>query len=139
MLDFSRLDLTDASAKMPTMAGIARTFAAKLRDIYKAGLWIGDFRTGLLWRHKHDFEATDPSLTQTLTRHPNNGYPSWSWASVTGCLTYDPRTSHPPEPMTEMIMNTVDITEEQPGAYGKDSGRILGKGLLRNQHLLRNR
>jgi len=78
--------LTEKEDKLPTLSGIARTFASQTNSHYVVGLWGEDLIPGLLWSGP-SFHSPfgSPSL---LCRPPSWRAPSWSWASFDGPINY---------------------------------------------------
>ncbi|KAH6892506.1 heterokaryon incompatibility protein-domain-containing protein, partial [Thelonectria olida] len=65
-------DLTEASDRLPALAGIASRFHQIIQDDYIAGCWKKHIWLDLLWWH----EATEQ-------KRPSRYFaPSWSWASI---------------------------------------------------------
>ena len=74
--DYSRLEMTFESDKMPALAGLAtRMEAMRHGDRYLAGLWEKTLLFDLLW-----FIAPNPVPGKLR----NAQFPSWNWASVNG-------------------------------------------------------
>ncbi|KAK8103230.1 hypothetical protein PG984_016376 [Apiospora sp. TS-2023a] len=76
--EYSALQLTYASDKIPALAGIARHFGTRCRNYlgcYVAGLWEKNLAQDLIWHVR---------LGGVSTRPETSTVPSWSWASVTG-------------------------------------------------------
>ncbi|EPE27261.1 hypothetical protein GLAREA_03176 [Glarea lozoyensis ATCC 20868] len=74
--------ITYGQDRLPAIAGVAKRVQQRTRYTYKAGLWLEDIHRGLLWK-----------TTTSSQRCPTTRAPSWSWASMTGCLTselFDP-------------------------------------------------
>ncbi|KAK8023296.1 HET-domain-containing protein [Apiospora marii] len=76
--EYSALQLTYTSDKIPALAGIARYYGTRHRSSfgrYVAGLWENSLPQDLLWYVKNAEGVTRPEVSPE---------PSWSWASVTG-------------------------------------------------------
>jgi len=69
--NYANRDLTYFNDRFPAFSGIAKEFGERTGYHYKAGIWLEDFRRGLLW------QSRDRII------HPEVG-PSWSWATVSG-------------------------------------------------------
>ena len=78
--DFTSRKLTYEEDRLPAIAGIAKRFGAAVNDSYHAGLWRHDMICGLLW---HAADSNYTGATKSSAKAP-----SWSWASINGCVTY---------------------------------------------------
>jgi hypothetical protein len=79
--EYTSLDLTFQTDKLPAIAGVAKQFRRCLSNTrYMAGLWEECLVDGLLWRRSTDTPQTGVALADA---------PSWSWASVPGPIQYD--------------------------------------------------
>ena len=81
---FSQIYVSDGSRNLPTPAELANTFAKAEKQPYVAGLWDNDMEIGLLW---HTAEWVE-NKRYISTRQESHVAPSWSWASITGAVTY---------------------------------------------------
>ncbi|KAH7112118.1 heterokaryon incompatibility protein-domain-containing protein [Dendryphion nanum] len=79
VMDLSSRKLTYDDDKLPSIAGLAKRFAAKTNDTYHAGLWRSDLVTGILW----EVIQQSGTVSNRVARAP-----SWSWASVNGSVGY---------------------------------------------------
>jgi Heterokaryon incompatibility protein (HET) len=80
--DYSHLNLTVESDRLPAIAGLAREAASSRVGPYLAGLWDDSLRVDLLWRVDHFI----PQCSEA--RPAPYRAPSWSWASVNGGISY---------------------------------------------------
>jgi len=76
--EYSRLLLTFPTDRLPALSGLAKRFAEANGDTYLAGLWANTAITDLLW-HVISTPTARPVKFQA---------PTWSWASVTGAVSY---------------------------------------------------
>ncbi|PVH68832.1 HET-domain-containing protein, partial [Cadophora sp. DSE1049] len=79
--EFSRLDLTKDSDRLPALSGIASTMSDGVMGPYVAGLWRNDVARCLM------FERTRENIAVTkgvnfLEKQCGPSRPSWSWASL---------------------------------------------------------
>lgn len=81
--DYSSRHLTKATDKLPALAGLAAAVRRYKPATchYLAGLWEDDFLSDLAW-------ASHPVSDQANERCSSYIAPTWSWASVTGPVTY---------------------------------------------------
>ncbi|ROT43781.1 HET-domain-containing protein [Sodiomyces alkalinus F11] len=80
---YTQLDLTVQTDRLPAIAGLAQAAETLRRnDRYVAGLWRNSLRDDLLWA------VSVNALGKTSRRIVGGGAPTWSWASVTGSITY---------------------------------------------------
>jgi len=78
--DYSRLEMTFESDKMPALAGLAtRMETMRHGDRYLAGLWEKTLLFDLLW-------FVEPTPVPGKPR--NSRFPSWNWASVNSQVTW---------------------------------------------------
>lgn len=73
---YSRLKLTDESDRLPALSGLAKCFGDLSRGPYLGGLWESDLPEALLW------QACPSMYGGTQRAAPQDGIPTWSWASV---------------------------------------------------------
>jgi len=73
VVHYSRLQLTQATDKLPALSGCARDIGRLTGDTYLAGLWRASFAEGMLWTVNPPLEHVRPAKWRA---------PSWSWASV---------------------------------------------------------
>ncbi|KAH7310194.1 heterokaryon incompatibility protein-domain-containing protein [Rhexocercosporidium sp. MPI-PUGE-AT-0058] len=82
---YSGRSLTFQTDKLPGISGYAREFDGGFGSQYLAGLWSRNLVEDLFWSASRwsngASEAQPPSVVE-------NGSPSWSWASVTGDITF---------------------------------------------------
>ncbi|OWY46862.1 HET-like protein [Alternaria alternata] len=78
--EYSGMDLTEPSDRLPAISGVATQFGELLNSGYLAGLWQTALPDDLLWRTDHMLESEQHRL-QTKT-------PSWSWASTEWKIKY---------------------------------------------------
>jgi hypothetical protein len=77
--EFTTRDLTYVSDRLPALAGLADVISTFSQDTYLWGLWQKSLWQDLLW-----YIATPLNSKRQDGRYA----PSWSWASVTGCIHY---------------------------------------------------
>jgi len=79
--EYSRLQLTFESDKMPALAGLAqRVGSLRPGDRYIAGMWEASLVLDMLWRAG---SLSGPGRSGMV------GCPSWSWARVKGQVSWD--------------------------------------------------
>jgi len=69
---YTRLNLTYGSDKLPALSGCAQDIGRWTGDEYLAGIWRGSLAEGMLWKVVDPIECPRPEWRA----------PSWSWASV---------------------------------------------------------
>jgi hypothetical protein len=73
--EFSRLDLTYETDRLPALSGLAKRFSRPLLGRYLAGIWQEDLAAGLLYQCQCDeFHTVLPQYRPKA--------PSWSWSSI---------------------------------------------------------
>jgi Heterokaryon incompatibility protein (HET) len=121
--------ITDPNDKLPALSGIAAEFQRLSGDEYLAGLWRSTLPHSLLW---HQLPAPSPKPTKNIIQLPS-AYraPSWSWASVDGTISTEPRNKYLAR--TDIIIHSVYTTPASALApLGKVTAGILTlSGLMR--------
>ena len=92
---YSTLTLSNASDKLPAIAGVAKLFMQRIGDEYFAGHWKSMLPYSLLWHipanvyYDGGWMAKYGMLTSACG-HPSAEYraPSWSWASINGIVDF---------------------------------------------------
>jgi hypothetical protein len=106
---YSKRTLTKDSDKLMAVLGIANFLGMTLKDEFVAGLWKGHLYRDLLWT------STGTARTRVKTVE----FPTWSWASLSGTVSYSqwPAGSSPTylESMIEVIQTPA------PGLAGGNS------------------
>jgi hypothetical protein len=88
VMEFTRRCLTKPSDRITALSGLAawvdkRTSNTSNMTSYVSGLWVRDLGFQLLWysgRQEHD--------SNLATRYKDPYAPSWSWASISGPISY---------------------------------------------------
>ena len=75
---YTRMDLSKESDRLPALSALAAKFQAKTKDIYLGGLWKNDLVVGFTW-------TTLPGLSELPQEHRA---PSWCWSSIGGPVDY---------------------------------------------------
>jgi hypothetical protein len=108
--NYSKRVLTYESDKLPALAGAAQFFHEKLQDEYLAGLWKGDFLSGLRW---------EPDSFTIKNQHPASyRAPSWSWVSTNLGVNY------PDSKFFKEFAEIIDVKCDT--ADGLPFGRVTG-------------
>jgi Heterokaryon incompatibility protein (HET) len=84
--DYSSCNITRESDLLIAFSGIAKKFQSRLNDRYLAGLLESRLHFQLMW-YTTDRDAMRPSMSRKKFAWRA---PSWSWASVTGKISWDP-------------------------------------------------
>lgn len=117
MSDYSGLELSRTSDRLPAIAGLAReiqeTRFSGASPVYLAGLWEDSLINDLLWR------VTEPLQGRGEERPQGHKPPSWSWASVSTRVAYWPEHFKDPD---FQIMSA----ETSVAAYTDDFGESTG-------------
>jgi len=96
--EYSTRLLTEASDKLPALAGIAQKFHELTGDQYLAGIWKESLLDHLLWRHE-SIEGHGPifrhfNRSETFGKPAKYRAPSWSWAAINGPVRWPLATSN---------------------------------------------
>ena len=81
VMDFTCRDLTRDSDRLPALSGLADWMQRQTDDLYLCGLWARNLLFELLWYVEASTQETHWRLVEPYA-------PSWSWASITGPVTY---------------------------------------------------
>ncbi|KAM6530225.1 hypothetical protein FALCPG4_008350 [Fusarium falciforme] len=94
--EFSRLNITFQTDKLPAMAALAERMAEMRagHDTYLAGLWRNTISQDLLWRRlvKDDYKVDrdySACRCEPFCQPQPSGVPTWSWASTSCTVTWD--------------------------------------------------
>ncbi|KAH8805539.1 hypothetical protein F5884DRAFT_860144 [Xylogone sp. PMI_703] len=87
--EYTRRDIAFISDKLPAISGLAEIFQQRTKDEYLAGIWKSNLPLDLLW---DSFKVRTALFGEkeylSARRHPEYYAPSWSWASVTGPISF---------------------------------------------------
>lgn len=83
--------LSNLDDRLPAIAGIASECQRLTGDVYIAGLWMPYLIQGLQWRA---YARSKESSNDTGNRDFKYYAPTWSWASVDGCIIKIPMEQH---------------------------------------------
>ncbi|KAH0559419.1 hypothetical protein GP486_004066 [Trichoglossum hirsutum] len=112
--EYAEREFSFPEDKLPAISGLAQKMARTIDDRYLAGLWKGDLHRGLLWR---------PRIKMHMTRPPQPGAPSWSWAALDGEIEWD-RVSF-------LRACSIEILNAEITPFGPDPmGRVTGGQLV---------
>jgi hypothetical protein len=81
--EYTNRSLTKPSDKLPALSGVIATLQEKSGDVCHAAMWEWHFVQLLLWQ-----VAKDSSDRARATRPSEWRAPSWSFASIDGCVEY---------------------------------------------------
>lgn len=135
--DYSERTLTFGTDKLPALSGLAHeTFS--IGDRYLAGMWQRHLPLALLWRTRAILWSESPPK-----RPPAYIAPTWSWASIDGCVTYDVVAeladpgdifeSPRPTAVSKAIQIAIDVKPAGRDAMGQiSSGQMRLKARLKS-------
>jgi hypothetical protein len=141
---YSALNLTKSEDKLPAFSGIAETFhktrrigdgnrpsrnvdaeKSKYTD-YIGGIWKTKIAHQLMWYLKNKDTGSRPFSR----RHASYQAPTWSWASITGPITYHHHDVDEKD-CTEFVVEDVDWAAATLNPYGAVSrARMRARGRL---------
>jgi hypothetical protein len=106
--DFTKRDISYVSDRLPALSGLASFIGQHIEGKYLAGIWEQNIHRELLWHSKESGSTFFGSLPEISgRRHPAYYAPSWSWASVTGPVSF-------PEEAKLQFLGTVISAECSP-------------------------
>jgi hypothetical protein len=111
--EYSALQLTDRSDRLPAIHGIAMQFAAHRWDRYLLGIWESTWIQNLLWYC--------PSQNP---KPPGRRAPSWSWASVDGAVSYHSAEPHLERRFVKLVGVDCDQPEDGRSNLRQTSGNL---------------
>jgi hypothetical protein len=114
--EYSRLDLTRLSDRLPAIQGCAEQIRPYLRDSYSFGLWTKGSGLDLAW-------STFPSGADERRPHELFHVPTWSWASVGGQVRYHDRGDQYVKVVFEHAQD--DPCPGQTSAYWLITGQMM--------------
>ena len=135
MSEYSGLELSRTSDRLPAIAGLAREFqeveSEGVRPVYLAGLWKDSLINDLLWR------VTKPLKGRCEDRPRDHHPPTWSWASVNGRVSYWPEGFYD---KGFEILSAETSSAAYTDCFGESTGgRITVIGHIRPATLFHNR
>jgi hypothetical protein len=113
--EYSGLDLTKLSDRLPAIQGCAEQVRPYLQDSYSFGLWTRGSGRDLFWVHWH----VRPERRPIQLLH----VPTWSWASVSGRVRYDDSHVRDVEVVIEHVQD--DSCQGQTSAYWLITGQVM--------------
>lgn len=120
--EFTSRDLTFETDRLPAIAGLAAELQKRTPHKYLSGLWDDFIELDLLWSTS-DWDKTQMK-SFTCKRNKNPHIPTWSWASITGKISYDIRAETRTADTTFQLMLT--DSSIPVGSILKDSIRKQG-------------
>ncbi|KAI1877697.1 hypothetical protein JX265_003705 [Neoarthrinium moseri] len=110
--DYSRLDLTLSTDKLPALAAIAEQYQrARPGETYLAGLWSGSLLADLLWICKPlglDMSRKEKALCRS------SSLPTWTWASMKGGVYYLQKGDSTVTSLAEVVEAKCEFADENP-------------------------
>jgi hypothetical protein len=121
-MHFTGRELSFTSDRLPAISGLAGLMHQRTSKRYLAGLWSFDMDYEMLWFSDHKKAGSD-----LIQRHSEQETPrvSWSWASVTGPVSYfdrhqDQFQRRSGESEVDPLLEVIEAWTEPagPNAYG---------------------
>jgi hypothetical protein len=131
--EFSHRKLTFSTDVLPAVTGLAQESAAAIDDVYVNGLWKNDLAKGILWEARGNISSS--SWRMALARRTEKSAtraPSWSWASVEGCVSWPYYTSNIDRPFCQYLFETLGL--EPPvnvSTYIASHSALLIRGIIK--------
>ncbi|KAF2502227.1 HET-domain-containing protein [Lophium mytilinum] len=125
--EFSRRELSFPSDRLPAFSGIAERVQSPTTGQYLAGIWSSYLFHGLAWAagSKTPNRRYLRRKQNTESRRQPDGYaPSWSWASITGLVTFWSLTARY-EPDWDISTKEVLFEPDQLNPYGTPKAASL--------------
>ena len=114
--EYSGLELTRPSDRLPAFSGVATQMMRYRRSKYLAGLWLDSIVDDLIWR------------TQAPGRPEEWRAPSWSWASVSSTIAFADGVGMPLEAVYVSVVDVHCTTAPGSPAGVVSSGEIEAYG-----------
>jgi hypothetical protein len=114
-----RLELSNQSDRLPSLAGIARAYHRQSNSEYLVGLWAAHLPRNLLWK------CID---TKHKMLHTTMQEPSWSWASAPSNVRHDDEASRETgcEELAKVEYATVEADDEDNRFLGHVKNAKIG-------------
>jgi hypothetical protein len=140
VVEYTQRNLTFDKDRLTAISGLASTMSEHDPMYYDAsdylfGIWKAELVRNLLWhvvgRDVSIFNDTNFKISQRLDYSYS---PSWSWASITGAITYydeitdEKQRATQLEPRTKLLSVTCTPTTQNP--YGPGNGELEVEGDL---------
>ncbi|KAK0100835.1 hypothetical protein ONS95_007282 [Cadophora gregata] len=113
--EYATRELTHFTDRFPALSGLAKEYSDRTGYHYTAGIWLEDFRRGLLW--KSIGGRTDARYS-----------PSWSWATaidVPACSRHDLYVFGP-SPWSHIASNEVQLVHKSvKNVGGNPFGQVI--------------
>lgn len=124
---YSNLKLTFENDRLPAIAGIAKLFQEARSSTCHAGIWNDSAEEDLSWQ-VWDPGAWRDKMERTYTR--TEGIPSWSWASVSAPVMYDPLPFDQNERLCDIIEVGYPSLIIDSDEYGRNSYKLTISGYM---------
>jgi hypothetical protein len=118
---------------LPAVTGLAQESAARLGDVYINGLWENEPAQGIPWEARGNNSGS--SLRMAAARRTGQSAthaPSWSWASVEGCVSWAHYTSTIDRPFCQYLFEILGL--EPPvnvSTYIASHSALLIRGVIK--------
>lgn len=122
--------VTNASDRLPAVAGLAAAMQQHIGGRYAAGHWETDMEKSLLWVIRPDEDFRYDGVAQ-LDPMDQAYAPSWSWASVSRPMTH--LTADLPDILgqgMDCMVLSIDFRPSTENVYGAGIGVLTMEGLL---------
>lgn len=104
--EFSALDLTVDTDRLPAMSGLAEAMSRLMPgDEYVCGLWKGQLAEQLLWYVPNKQNTANLPSKKESKKFEEYYAPTWSWASITGQVCY----KNSPYPKVSKTFDIIDV------------------------------
>lgn len=124
---YTRCNLTRKEDKLIALSGVAKEIGMIIDDEYLAGLWKRFLPNQLLWFVSHPLSADGG---QPSSRPSTYRAPSWSWASIDGCVVPGNVNGNDEWDLVPTFLHaSVDLLGEDTTGQ-VTGGRIIAQGLL---------
>lgn len=131
--DYSFRHLTQASDKLPALAGLAAAVKEyKIPECrYLAGMWEDDFATSLAWvslpasRFDHGYIPPNKRYLEYIA-------PTWSWAAISGPVSYEilrPVSDNPANVLSSAHRRSSSASSGSDGSCDRSNNRGSSDGI----------
>ncbi|OCL03224.1 HET-domain-containing protein [Glonium stellatum] len=133
--EYTKLNLSYHSDRLPALSGLAKAITAQTGDQYLAGLWKSSFLSDISW--KASYESFNIDKNKKNRRPAAWRAPSWSWVSVEAKIYFHENGAHPREDPPEIlevhcVPSGLDPTGELESGYILTSCHLLPATLQYN-------
>jgi hypothetical protein len=117
--DYTKLNLSVPSDRLPAMAGMAKYLESSMGGSYLSGLWQESLVENMLWMSPTEERAG--RRTRLDPKAPYQHVSTWSWASIEGRIVYPPDGTLPIFSFDYAKVEHVDLSDSSGDTFVRAS------------------